>query len=183
MASAAQSEDDRALSFPFPKITDLGLGKLQDAQEESTRSGAILGTPSYMAPEQAEGRSDTVGTATDVWGLSAILYEVLTERPPIKGATVLETLEQVRSQEPLPPSRLHANLPRDLETICLKCLEIDPPSGIPQPRRWPMTCADSPLEPPFMPARPIGSDSWKSGAGSWRVSARRACTRFSSTGP
>src|SRR5262249_25537543 len=107
---------------PVPRITDFGLAKLLEQEEESTRSGAIIGTPCYMAPEQAEGRSCDVGPATDVYAIGAILYELLTERPPFKGPTTLTTLEQVRNEEPLPPSRLHARLPRELETICLKCL-------------------------------------------------------------
>jgi serine/threonine protein kinase len=108
------------------KITDFGLAKILEQEEESTRTGAILGTPCYMAPEQAEGRSDDVGPATDVYALGAILYELLTERPPFKGPTTLTTLEQVRSEEPMRPSRLHTQLPRDLETICLKCLRKEP---------------------------------------------------------
>ena len=86
----------------------------------------MLGSPSYMAPEQAEGRSHLVGAATDVYALGAILYTLLTGGPPFRAATALETLAQVKSTDPVPPSRLQPGLPRDLETICLKCLEKAP---------------------------------------------------------
>ena len=109
-----------------PKIADFGLAKSLASSSTLTESGAILGTPSYMAPEQAGGVRGAVGPAVDVYALGAILYEVLTGRPPFKGATALETLEQVKGCEPVPPSRLVPRLPRDLETICLKCLEKDP---------------------------------------------------------
>src|SRR5207245_1833524 len=82
-----------------PKISDFGLAKQLDVDSGQTRSGAIMGTPSYMAPEQAAGLAHLVGPAADVYSLGAILYETLTGRPPFKGATVLDTLEQVRSQE------------------------------------------------------------------------------------
>jgi hypothetical protein len=112
-----------------PKVADFGLAKQLDTGPDDpgarTESGAILGTPGYMAPEQAEGKKD-VGPAADVYALGAILYECLTGRPPFKAATVLETLEQVRSQEPVPISRLQPKVPRDLQTICLKCLEKAP---------------------------------------------------------
>jgi serine/threonine-protein kinase len=113
-----------------PKIADFGLAKLREAGPEleagyQTETGAILGTPNYMAPEQAQG-SKEIGPAADIHALGAILYETLTGRPPFRAASVLETLEQVRSQEPVTPSRLQPRLPRDLETICLKCLEKEP---------------------------------------------------------
>jgi tetratricopeptide (TPR) repeat protein len=114
-----------------PKISDFGLAKqfagAADTPEAEcrTESGAIVGTPGYMAPEQAGGPSGAVGPAADVYALGAILYEALTGRPPFKAATVLETLEQVRSQEPVPPGRWQRDVPRDLETVCLKCLEKD----------------------------------------------------------
>jgi tetratricopeptide (TPR) repeat protein/tRNA A-37 threonylcarbamoyl transferase component Bud32 len=109
-----------------PKITDFGLAKRLDVEGSATRTGAVLGTPGYMAPEQAEGAGRRLGPATDVWALGAILYECLTGRPPFGGATVLETLDQVRGHEPVPPARLNPRVPRDLETVCLKCLHKDP---------------------------------------------------------
>jgi formylglycine-generating enzyme required for sulfatase activity len=105
-----------------PKITDFGLAKKLD-EDGTTKHGDILGTPSYMSPEQAAGHINEVGPASDVYSLGAILYELLTGRPPFRGASVMETLDQVRSQEPVAPARLQPRLPRDLETICLRCLE------------------------------------------------------------
>ena len=109
-----------------PKITDFGLAKCLDSEDMHTQSGAIMGTPSYMAPEQAHGRTKEIGPAADIYSLGAILYELLTGRPPFKGETVIDTLDQVRSLEPAAPSRLRPKLPRDLETICLKCLHKEP---------------------------------------------------------
>jgi WD40 repeat protein len=107
------------------KITDFGLAKRVE-ETGFTATQAIMGTPSYMAPEQARGESRAVTPATDVYALGAILYEVLTGLPPFIGATMLETLEQVLSKDPVPPSRLQPKVPRDLEVICLKCLAKDP---------------------------------------------------------
>ncbi len=108
-----------------PKITDFGLAKQTEGDSGLTRTNAVMGTPSYMAPEQAAGHSKDVGPFADVYALGAILYETLTGRPPFRASTVVETLQQVISQEPVPPTRLQAAVPRDLETICLKCLEKD----------------------------------------------------------
>jgi hypothetical protein len=110
------------LHSAIPKITDFGLAKRLDREEGQTQSGAILGTPSYIAPEQAGGQSRTIGPVADVYALGAILYEMLTGQPPFRGVTVLDTLLLVRTQDPVPPTRLQPKVPRDLETICLKCL-------------------------------------------------------------
>jgi eukaryotic-like serine/threonine-protein kinase len=109
-----------------PKIADFGLAKRLDEASAQTRTGSVMGTPSYMAPEQAEGRTRDIGPRTDVYALGAILYELLTGQPPFFGATLLETLEQVRSHEPMPPRTRHPDIPADLETICLKCLHKEP---------------------------------------------------------
>ncbi len=109
-----------------PKITDFGLAKRLDVESAQTQSGALMGTPRYMAPEQAEGRTREIGPAADVYALGAMLYEMLTGRPPFLGESTLDILYQVRFQEPVPPSRLQPKVPRDLETICLKCLHKEP---------------------------------------------------------
>jgi serine/threonine protein kinase/formylglycine-generating enzyme required for sulfatase activity len=115
-----------------PKIADFGLAKRLEGEpgltvpEHLTESGAVLGTPSYMAPEQASGKSKDIGPHTDVYALGAILYETLTGRPPFQGTSRTETLLQVLWQEPVSPRRLQPKVPRDLETICLKCLQKEP---------------------------------------------------------
>ena len=109
-----------------PKITDFGLAKTEGRQSSLTRSESILGSPSYMAPEQASGKTKEAGPAVDTYAIGATLYELLTGRPPFRGTTPLETMEQVKSIEPVPPSRLVPKLPRDIETICLKCLQKEP---------------------------------------------------------
>jgi serine/threonine protein kinase len=124
-AEAARFSEPRLNEGAVPKIADFGLAKRLDADSGNTRTGEVMGTPSYMAPEQAAGKKD-VGPAADVYALGAILYELLTGRPPFKGTTVLETIEQVLTQEPVPPSLLQAKVPRDLDIVCLKCLQKEP---------------------------------------------------------
>jgi serine/threonine protein kinase/formylglycine-generating enzyme required for sulfatase activity len=110
----------------MPKITDFGVAKRLDGTDTKTVTGTVIGTPSYMAPEQTGGKGQTVGPATDIYSLGAILYELLTGRPPFKGATPIDTVMQVVADDPVPPRRLQPKVPRDLETICLKCLHKRP---------------------------------------------------------
>jgi hypothetical protein len=110
-----------------PKVSDFGLARRLNPEADQSQSvQEIGGTPPYMAPEQVAGDRALISPITDVYGLGAILYECLTGRPPFKGATPLETYEQVLTQEPVPPRRLTPKVPRDLETICLKCLQKEP---------------------------------------------------------
>jgi tRNA A-37 threonylcarbamoyl transferase component Bud32/putative methionine-R-sulfoxide reductase with GAF domain len=109
-----------------PKLADFGLAKSLKVSSQLTRSDWVLGSPSYMSPEQAAGHSSEAGPAADIYGLGAILYAMLTGRPPFKGLTAIETLELVRTADPVPPSKLRPGVPRDLETICLKCLCKEP---------------------------------------------------------
>jgi serine/threonine-protein kinase len=114
-----------------PKITDFGLAKQMEGDSEQTRSGSVMGTPSYMAPEQAWGQTREIGPLSDQYALGVILYEMLVGRPPFRGSNPLETLELVRNQEPVPPTRLQPKVPTDLETICLKALQKDPAKRFP----------------------------------------------------
>ncbi len=109
------------------KVTDFGLARRLEGGGELTLSGAMLGTPSYMSPEQARGDKKAIGPATDVYALGAILYEMLTGRPPFHAESATATLQQVVADEPVSPTRLNSQVPRDLTTICLKCLHKEPP--------------------------------------------------------
>jgi serine/threonine-protein kinase len=109
-----------------PKVADFGLAKLLDHDGRLTRSGTVLGTVAYMAPEQAAGRGRTVGPAADVWSLGAMLYELLTGWPPFPGGSAIETLGHVLDDEPAPLGRLRPDCPPDLAAVCLRCLRKDP---------------------------------------------------------
>jgi tetratricopeptide (TPR) repeat protein/tRNA A-37 threonylcarbamoyl transferase component Bud32 len=109
-----------------PHVTDFGLAKRIEGEEGMTLSGSVLGTPAYMSPEQAAGQISAITTVSDVYGLGAILFAALTDRAPFVGDSLMMTLDRVRTHSPDPPSRLNARVPRDLEVICLKCLEKDP---------------------------------------------------------
>jgi len=133
-SSLVRSRDVDSSSLPadhwsrntVPKIADFGLAKQVDDDSSQTRSGTILGTPSYMAPEQAGGKNREVGPPADIYSLGAMLYELLVGRPPFKASNPIDTIRQVIEQDPIPPRQLEPRVPHDLETICLKCLEKDP---------------------------------------------------------
>jgi tRNA A-37 threonylcarbamoyl transferase component Bud32 len=117
-----------------PRITDFGLAKIMKDDSGLTQTGVVMGSPSYMPPEQAAGRVGDIGPASDVYSLGAMLYELLTGRPPFRGTTAMATLYEVMEAEPVAPRRLKADIPPDLETICLKCLEKSPSSRYPTAR-------------------------------------------------
>ncbi|MFN0067582.1 MAG: WD40 repeat domain-containing serine/threonine-protein kinase [Limisphaerales bacterium] len=110
-------------AFGVVRLTDFGLAKKLDGSSDLTVTGQLVGTPNYLSPEAATGRHDAVGPASDVYSLGALLYELLTGRPPFLAGSLAETLLRIRDAEPVPPRALNAGVPRDLETICLKCLE------------------------------------------------------------
>ncbi len=126
LVSIEDSKSETTSPILIPKITDFGLAKCADESLGQTPNGTVLGTPSYLAPEQIMRNSEPLGPATDVYGLGAILYELITGVPPFRGDSVISTLLQVTHQEAIAPSRLGIKVPRDLETICLKCLEKSP---------------------------------------------------------
>ena len=139
-----------------PKITDFGLARWLEGHERLTRTGAQMGTPSYMAPEQARGQQNIVGPATDVYALGAILYELLTGRPPFRADTSVATLHQIVTDDPVSPSRLNPRVPRDLQTICLKCLSKEPQKRYPSAHELAEDLRRFERGEPIK-ARPIGS--------------------------
>ncbi len=150
-----------------PKVTDFGLARRLEAGAGMTQTGFPVGTPSYMAPEQARGETHAIGPAVDVYALGAILYELLTGRPPFRAETPTETVHQVIHQDPAPPSRLNARVPRDLETICLKCLHKDPQ------RRYATAAALADDLRRFEEGRPIQARPLSRVARIWRRVRRR----------
>jgi tetratricopeptide (TPR) repeat protein len=155
-----------------PKISDFGLAKRLGPERgtsarDRTQTGEVLGTPSYMAPEQTWGRPGEVGPAADVYALGAILYECLTGRPPFQAATPLDTLLQVRTDEPVPPRRLVPSVPRDLDALCLKCLHKDPR------RRYPSAGALAEDLRRFLAGGPVQARP----AGAWERATRWARRR------
>src|SRR4029077_15426604 len=109
-----------------PHLTDFGLARLVETESTVTRTKEVFGTPSYMAPEQAAGESRNLTSATDVYGLGAVVYQLLVGHPPFDGGTTYEPLRMLLETEPRPPRLLNPKIDRDLSTICLKCLEKDP---------------------------------------------------------
>ncbi len=122
---ALGATDDESVGFT-PKVSDFGLAKIQDLVGDETRTGLVMGTPAYMAPEQAEGRFSDIGPATDVYGLGTILYELLTGQPAFRGANDVDTVRKVVSEDPSPLRNLRPRVAHDLEAVCLKCLHKDP---------------------------------------------------------
>src|SRR5262249_32304435 len=125
-AGGAADGGEAARLYGAPKVTDFGLAKRLDAADKATQQGVLLGTPAYMAPEQARGCPEEGGPAWDIYALGAILYEMLTGRPLFTGDTALEIVQQVLFDTPVPPRELRPGLSRDLEAICLKCLARHP---------------------------------------------------------
>ena len=122
-----------------PKISDFGLAKRLDVEADETDTGEVIGTPSYMAPEQTYGKFGNVSLSSDIYSLGAILYEMITGNPPFKGNTVQATIDQVRARNPIAPRLAQPGTPRDLETICLKCLRKEPKERTLPHRNWPTT--------------------------------------------
>jgi serine/threonine protein kinase len=154
-----------------PKITDFGLAKQLDSSLDLTDTGRILGSARYMAPEQAEGNNRAIGPATDIHALGAILYELLTGRPPFDGRTLLEALGQVRWSEPVPPRVTRPELPAELEVICLRCLQKDPARRYGTAEELAEACqrvlAEDSRITPRPPSPPVDSGQEKPGRSEW----------------
>ncbi len=153
-----------------PKVADFGLARHFDGEPAVTLSGTRLGTPSYMAPEQVIGKAGTIGPAADIYALGVLLYEVLTGRPPFRGETAAETERQVLNHEPVSPARLNPKVPRDLETICLKCLSKEPQ------RRYSSAAALADDLTRFKEGRPIQARPLGWGGRLWRWGLRKPAT-------
>jgi serine/threonine protein kinase/Tfp pilus assembly protein PilF len=138
-----------------PKITDFGLAKQLDKGPGHSETGLVVGTPSYMAPEQAQGKTREIGPPADIYALGAILYDLLAARPPFKAETPIETITQVIHHDPVPPSQLQPTVARDLETICLKCLQKEPQRRYPSARALADDLARFLAGEPIQ-ARPVG---------------------------
>jgi predicted Ser/Thr protein kinase len=150
-----------------PYVTDFGLAKVFTPGSDATTTGVIAGTPSYMAPEQASAQRSLIGPASDVYGLGAILYELLTGAPPFRAATPLDTLLQVLGRDPLPPRRLNPRIPRALELLCLKCLDKSPAA------RYPSAAALADDLERFLEGEPLAIRPPHLGQRLWRWSRRR----------
>jgi len=177
-SSIVKNRDAESQSLPadhwsrncVPKIADFGLAKQVDDDSSQTRSGTILGTPSYMAPEQAGGKNREIGPAADIYSLGAILYELLAGRPPFKAGNPIDTIRQVIEQEPVPPRQLEPRVPHDLETICLKCLEKDPA------RRFPTAAELAEDLRRFVDGDPIHARPTPAWERAWKWGKRRPAT-------
>jgi eukaryotic-like serine/threonine-protein kinase len=150
-----------------PKIADFGLAKHVDDESGNTQTGSVMGTPCYMAPEQARGNNRQVGPPADIYALGVIFYELLVGRPPFKANNPLDTIRQVIADDPVPPRRLEPRVPRDLETICLKCLEKDPA------RRFATVGALADELRRFVDGLPIHSRSIRAWERAWKWAKRR----------
>jgi serine/threonine-protein kinase len=147
-----------------PFVTDFGLARVLDQDSALTRTGAFFGSPAYTAPEQAASDRRQVTVAADVYGVGAILYELLAGRPPFSGATPFDTLRQVVETVPVQPSLINPGVSPDLETICLKCLEKDPAQRYASAQEWPMISLASLATNPFSPARSVKPPGCGAGA-------------------